>query len=102
MPAIVPASSPRVTVTMNEVVAVLPATSVALHVTVVEPIWKRVPDAGAHATGTAGSRLSVAAGAENVTAAPSNDVAVALTSTAGPNTGAIVSAGNENRATAGS
>ena len=48
------------TVTMNVVVASLPLVSCALHVTVVAPAAKVVPEAGEQLTGTAPSVSSVA------------------------------------------
>ena len=50
------------TVTVKLAVAELPAASAAVHVTVVVPIGKVVPDAGAQVTGTAPSTLPVAVG----------------------------------------
>jgi hypothetical protein len=50
------------TVTVNVHVAVLPASSVARHVTVVVPIGNVLPEAGEQATATAASQSSVATG----------------------------------------
>src|SRR5688572_32865125 len=46
--------------TVNLPWATLPASSVALHLTVVEPSGNSAPDGGAHATTGSGSTLSVA------------------------------------------
>src|SRR5215216_1246180 len=46
------------TVTVNDAVEVLPALSVAVHVTVVVPIGNRLPEAGVHSTGTIPSTSS--------------------------------------------
>ena len=54
---------------VNEQVAVLPAASVAVEVTVVVPTGKRLPDAGTLATVTPG-QLSLADGAAKFTNAP--------------------------------
>src|SRR5438309_945051 len=58
------------TTTAKLAVALFPAASVAVHVTAVEPIGKRLPDDGAHVT-VGGWPLSSVAAAANVTIAPS-------------------------------
>jgi hypothetical protein len=57
------------TVTVKEHVAVLPAASVAVQVTVVFPTGKKVPDAGVQVA-VAPGQLSVTVGSGNVTIAP--------------------------------
>jgi len=57
------------TVTVNVQLAVLPAASVAVAVTVVVPTGKVLPDAGTVVTVTPG-QLSLADGSANVTTAP--------------------------------
>ncbi len=64
------------TVTVNVQVAVLPATSRAVHVTGVVPWLKNVPDAGTHVTVTAPGQVSVATGVVNATVEPIVQVAV--------------------------
>jgi len=58
-----------ITVIVNVQVAVLPAASVAVDVTVVAPTGKKLPDAGLLATVTPG-QLSLTVGAAKVTTAP--------------------------------
>src|SRR6266545_7572288 len=62
--------SESLTVTVNEQLELLPAPSEAVQVTVVVPIGKDEPDAGAHTTLTGSGQLSVAVGAGKVTTAP--------------------------------
>jgi hypothetical protein len=72
---------------------VLPASSLAVHVTVVIPIRKVLPDGGEHDTVGVGSMLSVAV-TVNVTIAPfSRPVACLMRSPGSVKTGAIVSTG---------
>jgi len=65
------------TVTVNDAVLVLPAASVAVHITVVVPNEKVEPEAGEHVTGIEPSKLSVAV-AVYATVAPAGDVASAV------------------------
>ena len=58
------------TVTVNEVVAVLFASSLAVHVTVVVPTGALTGDGGTHVTVTDGSTASVAVGVLYVTVSP--------------------------------
>jgi hypothetical protein len=59
------------TTTVKELVPLLPLKSVAVQVTVVDPIWKFRPDAGVQLTGRAPSTLSRAdVDVEKVTTAP--------------------------------
>jgi hypothetical protein len=58
------------TVTVKLPEDVFPVASVAVHVTVVVPSGKLVPDAGEHDTDGLGSRLSVAVGLTYVVVAP--------------------------------
>src|SRR5882762_10417485 len=62
------------TSTSKVAVAVLPALSLALQLTVVVPIGNRLPDAGVQVTGTSPSTVSVAE-AVKVTTAPAGLVA---------------------------
>src|SRR6266511_2730256 len=62
--------SVSLTVTVNEQLERLPAPSVAVQVTVVVPVGKNEPDAGAHTKLTGSGQLSVAVGAGKVTTAP--------------------------------
>ena len=66
------------TVIVNVDEAVLFAESLAVHVTVVTPAGKVLPDAGAHVTGTGPSTASLAVGGVNVTTAPPGPVALAV------------------------
>ena len=71
-------------VTANEQVAVLPAASVAVHVTVVVPTGNGLPDGGTHATVTPG-QLSEATGGGNVpTAAVAIGQLAGATAVCGP------------------
>src|SRR5438046_56690 len=69
---------------------VLPAASLAVHVTRVIPREKRLPERGEHDTTGEGSTLSVAL-TPNVTTPPSRPVTVATISPGSDNTGAITS-----------
>src|SRR5262245_23485840 len=69
---------------------VLPAASLAVHVTRVIPTAKRLPEPGEHATTGEGSTLSVAL-TPNVTTPPSRLVAFATISPGSDNTGAVTS-----------
>src|SRR5262245_50940954 len=69
---------------------VLPAASLAVHVTRVIPTAKRLPEPGEHATTGEGSTLSVAL-TPNVTTPPSKLVAFATISPGSDNTGAVTS-----------
>lgn len=80
-----------VTNTKNVVDAVLPESSVTVHVTVVVPIAKSEEPGGAHVTVSEGSRLSVTVGSGNGTIAPADDVAVAVTLVVVAKTGSVSS-----------
>src|SRR5437899_1262843 len=69
---------------------VLPAASLAVHVTRVIPTENRLPERGEHVTTGEGSTLSVAP-TLNVTTPPSRLVAVARISPGSDNTGAVTS-----------
>src|SRR5437773_8231049 len=85
-------SRSRATVTVNDADALLPLSSVAVHVTVVVPAGKLEPDAGSHVTGTAGSTMSVAVGSWYVTTAPPSSPATPLAPSGTPwSTGGRVS-----------
>ena len=62
--------SPLTTVTVKVIVRVLPRVSEAVHVTVVVPIGKKLPDAGTQVTGRTPSTRSTAVGGGQVTNAP--------------------------------
>src|SRR6185437_4663441 len=62
------------TVTLNDLLALLPAPSVAVQTTVVSPMAKVEPEPGTQLTGTEAPR-SVAVGVPNVTVRPPGDVA---------------------------
>src|SRR5581483_1831266 len=79
------------TATENTELAELPAASCAEHVTCVEPTAKVLPEAGWQEMERAPSRLSVAAGAVNTTAAPADPVASAVTSACVATVGGVVS-----------
>ena len=72
--------------------ASLPASSVALQVTVVVPIWKLVPEAGKQVAVPGPSTASVVPGEVYVTLAPFALVASAVTGPCEAITGAVVSA----------
>jgi hypothetical protein len=80
-----------VTVTENWDVPAFPWASVAEHVTVVMPTGNAEPDAGAHATASVTSTMSLADGVEKVTIAPEGPVASADWFATIPTTGAVVS-----------
>src|SRR5690349_15274755 len=80
-----------VTVIVKLVELALPEASVAVTVTVVTPSGNVEPEGRSAETVGAGSVSSVAAGRENVTAAPAGDVASAITSETEPSTGGVVS-----------
>src|SRR5690242_4033570 len=80
----------RLTLTLNEPRATLPAWSVAVQVTSVVPIANVLPDAGVHTTGTLPSTRSVAVG-WNVATAPSGPVAVSTWSAGTVSAGGVVS-----------
>jgi len=60
---VITGGSVSTTVTVNKQVLVFPAASVAVHVTVVVPTGKKLPDAGEH-TAVAPGQLSLIVGAE--------------------------------------
>src|SRR2546421_12198564 len=81
------------TVTLNDAVALLPAPSVAVQMTVVVPNGKVEPGGGEQLTGSVPSTLSVAVGLVYVTTAPADDVPFAEKfAGTGPIAGAAVSA----------
>jgi hypothetical protein len=85
--------STRVMATVNVPVPVLPATSLALQVTVVVPRAKLVPEPGVQVTATDPSTLSFALGAAQVTTLPPGDSVFSAISPGTPlRTGAVVSA----------
>jgi hypothetical protein len=71
-------SSALSTVTLNVAVAVLPAVSVAVQVTVVSPIGKVLPEAGSQVTWGLGSALSVAETSKDTTAPAGSEVTVVM------------------------
>src|SRR5690348_5192437 len=79
------------TVTVKVAVPVLSLSSLALHVTVVVPIGKLVPDARLQAVGTVPLTRSVAVAAANVAAAPFGPVASTVTGPGTVTTGGVVS-----------
>jgi hypothetical protein len=81
------------TVTLNDLLALLPALSVAVQTTVVSPRGNVDPDPGTHVTGTPEpSTMSVALGFVNVTATPVGPVASLVISAGGaPTVGGVVS-----------
>ena len=72
----------------------LPAASVAVHITVVVPVWNTLPEAGRQVT-VAAPELSVAVGTEYVTAEPLVLDAVTVMFAGAVTLGACVSAGGE-------
>ena len=78
------------TVTLNEPVAWLPASSVAVHETLVVPTLKMLPDAGVHRIDTLVSAMSVAV-VTNATGAPDGLMASVNGTTGSVSTGGVVS-----------
>lgn len=79
------------TMTKRVVVAVLPASSTAVQVTVVVPTAKRPPEAGTQVTVVVAERLSVTSGKAKLTIAPAEVDAVAVTSVVDAKTGSVLS-----------
>ena len=77
--------------TLNVVLALLFAASVAVHVIVVVPIANREPGGGAHVAVPGGSTLSDVTGSVYMTAMPDVEVACALSSTCGAMVGGVTS-----------
>src|SRR5215207_1311173 len=80
------------TVTVNVVVAVLPAASAAVQLTVVVPMGKTLPEAGVHETETLPPTMSMAVGFWYDTVAPPSVLpSIPAMLGAAPKTGAFVS-----------
>ena len=85
-------ASPSVTVTVKPSDAWLPASSVAVQVTVVAPTLKLDPEEGAHETVGSESTVSVAVGSVQVTISPGDPVSgTEMSAGTLPSVGAVVS-----------
>jgi len=80
----------KVTVTVNPLVAVLPASSVAVHVTGVSPTTKPDPDTGVQVTATSSSTTSTAVAVHDA-GAPPGPSALTTTAAGTVNVGAVES-----------